>query len=75
MLEQLGNLWVIQKPTSATPRSITVRITSHSVKLYGAYEVEFTCEDECKTSPGQDAPAKKVVSEASCTADVAVCDV
>ena len=72
MLEELGNMWIMNKPESDSPRSFTVRITGHSGESYGVYEVDFTCKDECKTPPGLDATAKNVTS-ATCAADGITC--
>jgi hypothetical protein len=64
MLTHLGNIWVMVKPKRATPRSLTVRITSISGIVYGVYEVRFNCKDECTTEPGTDAIATKMKSAA-----------
>lgn len=68
MLTHLGNMCVMNKPKSATRRSMTVRITSHSGDVYGVYEAKFTCQDECMTPPGLDAPAERIVST-TCSVD------
>lgn len=74
-LTHLGNNWVMNKPHSASePRTITVRITSHGGDVYGAYEVAFTCDEECVAAPGMDAPAKKSAT-ATCSNDGDTCSV
>ena len=74
-LTHLGNNWVMNNPHSETePRTISVRITSHGGDVYGAYEVTFTCDEECVAAPGMDAPAKKITT-ATCSNDGDTCSV